>query len=118
MNADQTNDVAAWHARKLIRWCLTGSKGMSLAALVRQTDMDEQTIRREVSRLVDEGQVSRIRAWSITSHEKPFPQREGHCYRWNGEDNAARRPRRSFSGKRRPEALEHRSEVPIVDPVC
>ena len=54
MNIGETDELSAWHARKLIRWCLAESESMELAGLVKQTAMDERLIRREIMRLMSE----------------------------------------------------------------
>jgi hypothetical protein len=65
--------------------------------------MDKLVIGREISRLVAEGQVARIRAWSLSSDTNPRFHRDGYCYRWVDDERRCERRRWRAQSKTRPE---------------
>lgn len=87
---DSLETLAARHARKLIRWCLAGSGGLGLKALVRQTDMDERVVRREVARLVREGKAFVVRAQAVWPGAQSSSSGDAYVYRWNHDGDFGR----------------------------
>ena len=72
----EANDIAGDHIRKLLRVCLERSEAMPLNGLVSYLGMDQESIDRELSRLVDQGEVEVLRPVGSESNEDPV-----HCRR-------------------------------------